>query len=74
MIKSIGDKKIKTAIFVLLDLRALINTFDSLTYLVNFRILNILKSLNALRATRLCVPARINDKYMGRVDKRSIIP
>ena len=74
MIHKIKIQKIKTKIFILLALRALNKILDSLIYLYNFKILNTLKSLNVFRDKRLLVPVIINERYIGRIDNRSIIP
>ena len=70
----ISTKKTNTKIFVLLARRARIKLFDSPTNLTSFNILNILSSLKARNAVKYCDPTNNKDRYLGMVERKSIIP
>src|SRR6056300_191376 len=74
IIHKIKTPKINTKIFALLARKAMSKTLDSRMYLVNFKILKILKSRKALSAIKLFVPTRNIERYLGKVDRRSTMP
>ena len=70
----IKTKNKKTAILALLDLKAKSSLFEAPIYLANFRILKTRNNRNALKATKPWEPIKINERYIGIVDKKSITP
>ena len=74
MIQRITTKDKNTAILALLSFKAMTKFVDSPIYQANFKILNTLSNLSALNATSEWEPTNMNDKYMGRVESKSMIP
>ena len=70
----INTKNKNTDILALLDFKAIINLFEAPIYLVNFKILKTRNNRSALKATKPCDPTKSKERYMGIVDKKSIIP
>jgi hypothetical protein len=74
IIQTINTKSKNTAILALLPLKATISLFEAPIYLANFKILKTRNKRKALKASNPCEPAKIKDKYIGIVDKKSITP
>ena len=74
MIQTISTKNKNTAIFALLAFNANNNLLDAPIYLASFKILKTRNKRNALNATKPCEPAKIKERYIGIVDKKSTIP
>jgi hypothetical protein len=74
MIHNTTTLNIKTKILVLLRAKALTKELDSPTKRVSLRILNTLSSRRALRAKRDWVPTKNKERYLGTVERKSIMP
>ncbi len=74
MIETIMTASKKTDIFALLAFNALTRLLDSPINRASLRILKTLKSRNALKATKACVPTNSTDTYFGMVERKSTMP
>ncbi len=74
MIQIMTTKNRKTAILALLARNAMINRFEAPTYLVSFKILKTRNKRNARNAARLCDPTITKLRYLGNVERRSMMP